>query len=86
MMRLAFSLSSLLISIAANNLVNPFLLNSSMVTSMPRSACTDAIFFVLRNPFKYAVAGYGVFNCVKGGVSSKMGKLKMIYFKCKSKC
>lgn len=29
------------------------------------------MFFVFKNPFRYAVAGYGVFNCVKGGVNKK---------------
>jgi hypothetical protein len=27
------------------------------------------MFLVLRKPFRYAVAGYGVFNWVKGGVN-----------------
>lgn len=29
------------------------------------------MFRVFRNPFRYAVAGYGVFNWVKGGVIKK---------------
>jgi hypothetical protein len=33
---------------------------------------------VLKKPFKYAVAGYGVFNCVNGGVISKTGADKII--------
>jgi len=32
--------------------------------------------FVFKNPLRYAVAGYGVFSCVKGGVIKKMEVLK----------
>lgn len=38
---------------------------------MPRSACREGMCRVFRNPFKYAVAGYGVFNWVNGGVIRK---------------
>jgi hypothetical protein len=31
---------------------------------------------VFKKPFKYAVAGYGVFNCVKGGVIKNTEALK----------
>lgn len=30
------------------------------------------MFLVFKNPFKYAVAGYGVFNWVNGGVMKSM--------------
>jgi hypothetical protein len=38
------------------------------------------MFFVLKNPFKYAVAGYGVFNCVKGGVINNTGASKKLIY------
>ena len=47
---------------------------------MPKSACTDGIFLVLKKPFKYAVAGYGVFSCVNGGVINNTGADKENYF------
>jgi hypothetical protein len=34
------------------------------------------MFFVLRNPLMYAVAGYGVFSWVKGGVIKNIEVLK----------
>jgi hypothetical protein len=38
------------------------------------------MFLVLKNPFKYAVAGYGVFNCVKGGVINNTGASKKLIY------
>ena len=58
-------------SIVLKSCVKPCLQKSANVTSMPRSACTDSICLVLKKPFKYAVAGYGVFSCVNGGVINK---------------
>jgi len=49
-------------AIVANNYSNPCFENKAKVTSIPKSACTVAIFLVLKKPFKYAVAGYGVFS------------------------
>jgi len=57
-------------------LLRPFVEKIARVTSIPRSAWKALIFFVLKNPFRYAVAGYGVFNCVNGGVIKKTGALK----------
>ena len=37
------------------------------------------MFFVLKKPFRYAVAGYGVFNCVNGGVIKKTETIKRYY-------
>ena len=37
------------------------------------------MFFVFKNPFKYAVAGYGVFNCVKGGVIKNIVGFKITF-------
>jgi hypothetical protein len=36
---------------------NPELENNFKITSIPRSAWYEEIFFVLRKPFRYAVAG-----------------------------
>jgi hypothetical protein len=37
------------------------------------------MFFVFKKPFKYEVAGYGVFNCVNGGVMSNKSFTLGIY-------
>jgi hypothetical protein len=39
------------------------MLKSHWVVAMPLAS---------KKPFKYAVAGYGVFNCVKGGVTKSV--------------
>ena len=41
------------------------------VVSIPRSAWKDEMFLVFRKPLRYAVAGYGVFSWVNGGVNKK---------------
>jgi hypothetical protein len=73
------------ISMDANNCCNPFLLNKAMVTSMPRSAWKALIFLVFKKPFRYAVAGYGVFSCVNGGVNKKTGVCNADYLKHKNR-
>lgn len=75
MMRLELAEISLLASIEVKSFCNPSLQNNAMVTSIPKSAWKALIFFVFKKPFKYAVAGYGVFNCVNGGVNKKMEAL-----------
>jgi len=39
---------------------------------------------VFKKPFRYAVAGYGVFNCVNGGVIKKREMLKPVILECKN--
>ena len=38
------------------------------------------MFLVFKKPFIYAVAGYGVFSCVKGGVMSRMAFKRNVLF------
>ena len=74
------SVDSVFVWMVEKSFSSPCLLNNSMVTSIPKSAWTVAMFFVLKNPFKYAVAGYGVFNCVKGGVINNTGASKTLIY------
>jgi hypothetical protein len=46
-----------LFSISLNKFLNPSLQKTANITSIPRSAWAADIFLVLKNPFKYAVAG-----------------------------
>jgi hypothetical protein len=43
---------------------------------VPKSAWVAGIFLVFRKPLIYAVAGYGVFSWVKGGVIRNTGVFK----------
>jgi hypothetical protein len=63
-------------SISLNKFSKPDLQKMARVISIPRSAWVETIFLVLKNPFKYAVAGYGVFSCVNGGVIRNMDDCK----------
>jgi len=47
------------------------LLNNFIVTKFPSWSWNAEMFFILQKTFRYAVAGYGGFSCVKGGVSRK---------------
>ena len=78
-MRLALSLFNFELE-TSNKSANPFFENSSNITSIPKSACVEEIFLVFKNPFIYAVAGYGVFSWVNGGVMAKMSVFKRFVF------
>ena len=64
------------VSIRANSFANLCLEKIAIVVSIPRSAWNDEMCLVFKKPLRYAVAGYGVLSCVKGGVIKKTVALK----------
>ena len=60
--------------------LNPSLENNFKITSIPKSACSEGTSRVFKNPLIYAVAGYGVFSCVNGGVMRKSFGFKTVLF------
>jgi len=66
----------LLVAAKSKNLESVIDENNFNRTSIPKSIWKEEMFFVFKNPFRYAVAGYGVFNCVNGGVMRRMSFTK----------
>ena len=71
MIRWLFSCGLGCFSASAKRFISPCFENIFNITSIPKSAWTEGMFLVFKNPLIYAVAGYGVLSWVKGGVKRK---------------